>query len=303
MEKKLRESYTKYNCDLCNQCFHVKHDFETHIITKHSHHGPTSQNQQKLINPFYDGQPDGGMVTKSVIATCTDDARSVIDILNELDTLLDMVPEGKFAEMTTNVKEKDDTKSLVVEENDGDDTVAKTSDIEDGKGATLFSGNGGTAKGPGRKIRTRMTSTPYQLMGIRGTGTPDHKIGTRVTGTPGYKMLIKDAGFPGYKNWTEGVTGTPVVVQDDNEVTQVLDLPAHRQLSDDRMRLRLGRSRLSRKGMVRAKRCGYCVACIRANCGVCSRCQDMVKYGGNGTRKQACMKRVCKNKMYARTFV
>ncbi|XP_014253428.1 DNA (cytosine-5)-methyltransferase 1-like [Cimex lectularius] len=42
-------------------------------------------------------------------------------------------------------------------------------------------------------------------------------------------------------------------------------------------------------------RCGICEACQMADCGTCVHCRDMVKFGGSGRSKQACIKRRCPN--------
>lgn len=41
----------------------------------------------------------------------------------------------------------------------------------------------------------------------------------------------------------------------------------------------------------RRRRCGVCEACQLPDCGKCNHCQDMVKFGGTGRGKQACVKR------------
>ncbi|XP_064649332.1 DNA (cytosine-5)-methyltransferase PliMCI-like isoform X1 [Lineus longissimus] len=45
----------------------------------------------------------------------------------------------------------------------------------------------------------------------------------------------------------------------------------------------------------RKKRCGVCEMCQQPDCGKCGHCKDMVKFGGTGKRKQACMERRCPN--------
>ncbi|XP_014281484.1 DNA (cytosine-5)-methyltransferase 1 [Halyomorpha halys] len=45
----------------------------------------------------------------------------------------------------------------------------------------------------------------------------------------------------------------------------------------------------------RRKRCGVCEACQQPDCGTCVHCADMVKFGGSGRGKQACIKRKCPN--------
>lgn len=45
----------------------------------------------------------------------------------------------------------------------------------------------------------------------------------------------------------------------------------------------------------RRKRCGVCEACQLPDCGKCSSCRDMIKFGGFGRGKQACLLRKCPN--------
>ena len=41
------------------------------------------------------------------------------------------------------------------------------------------------------------------------------------------------------------------------------------------------------------KRCGQCAGCTTSDCGKCVYCMDMVKYGGLGKKKKACLLRRC----------
>ncbi|XP_012889489.1 PREDICTED: DNA (cytosine-5)-methyltransferase 1 isoform X1 [Dipodomys ordii] len=43
------------------------------------------------------------------------------------------------------------------------------------------------------------------------------------------------------------------------------------------------------------RRCGVCEVCQQPECGVCRACMDMVKFGGSGRSKQACVQRRCPN--------
>ncbi|XP_065920475.1 uncharacterized protein [Dysidea avara] len=43
----------------------------------------------------------------------------------------------------------------------------------------------------------------------------------------------------------------------------------------------------------RSRRCGECIGCTSVDCQKCSACQDMVKYGGPGKKKQCCVNRRC----------
>ncbi|XP_072458541.1 DNA (cytosine-5)-methyltransferase 1-like [Notamacropus eugenii] len=46
---------------------------------------------------------------------------------------------------------------------------------------------------------------------------------------------------------------------------------------------------------VKRRRCGVCEVCQQADCGTCKACKDMVKFGGSGRSKQACLRRRCPN--------
>jgi len=54
------------------------------------------------------------------------------------------------------------------------------------------------------------------------------------------------------------------------------------------------RGRATKKS--KAKRCGYCDACVRDNCGRCLWCLDMPRFGGRGKQKQCCVERICPNR-------
>ena len=43
----------------------------------------------------------------------------------------------------------------------------------------------------------------------------------------------------------------------------------------------------------RKRRCGQCERCTKQTCGRCAHCLDMIKYGGPGKKKKACMERTC----------
>lgn len=49
----------------------------------------------------------------------------------------------------------------------------------------------------------------------------------------------------------------------------------------------------------RRMRCGVCEACLMQDCGSCTSCKDMVKFGGSGKSKQCCKERKCPNMMLA----
>ncbi|UYV62934.1 DNMT1 [Cordylochernes scorpioides] len=54
---------------------------------------------------------------------------------------------------------------------------------------------------------------------------------------------------------------------------------------------------IKKGGVVRKGRCGVCEPCQQPDCGNCKFCRDMVKFGGSGRSKQACLKRRCPNMM------
>ena len=43
------------------------------------------------------------------------------------------------------------------------------------------------------------------------------------------------------------------------------------------------------------RRCGVCEVCQLTDCGTCKNCKDMIKFGGSGRSKQACIHRRCPN--------
>ena len=51
----------------------------------------------------------------------------------------------------------------------------------------------------------------------------------------------------------------------------------------------------SDKLLLKRRRCGACEACLETDCGECTNCKNMIKFGGPGTSKQACVKRRCPN--------
>ena len=46
---------------------------------------------------------------------------------------------------------------------------------------------------------------------------------------------------------------------------------------------------------IRKRRCNICENCMKKDCGQCTHCKDMIKFGGTGKSKQACEKRACNN--------
>ena len=49
---------------------------------------------------------------------------------------------------------------------------------------------------------------------------------------------------------------------------------------------------------LRTTRCGECPRCVEKECGHCSSCLDMSKYGGQQRVKQACIDRQCQHKRF-----
>lgn len=54
-------------------------------------------------------------------------------------------------------------------------------------------------------------------------------------------------------------------------------------------------NKTANKLLLKRRRCGTCEACLEIDCGECANCKNMIKYGGPGTSKQACIKRKCPN--------
>uniref|UniRef100_A0A673C4R3 DNA (cytosine-5)-methyltransferase 1 n=1 Tax=Sphaeramia orbicularis TaxID=375764 RepID=A0A673C4R3_9TELE len=48
-------------------------------------------------------------------------------------------------------------------------------------------------------------------------------------------------------------------------------------------------------GGAKRQRCGVCEVCQSPDCGKCTACKDMIKFGGSGKSKQACKQRRCPN--------
>ncbi|XP_060107963.1 DNA (cytosine-5)-methyltransferase 1 [Heteronotia binoei] len=50
-----------------------------------------------------------------------------------------------------------------------------------------------------------------------------------------------------------------------------------------------------KENAMKRRRCGVCEVCQQPECGKCKACQDMIKFGGSGKSKQACLQRRCPN--------
>ncbi|NXY12143.1 DNMT1 methyltransferase, partial [Pteruthius melanotis] len=50
-----------------------------------------------------------------------------------------------------------------------------------------------------------------------------------------------------------------------------------------------------KENATKRRRCGVCEVCQQPECGKCKACQNMVKFGGSGRSKQACLQRRCPN--------
>jgi len=44
----------------------------------------------------------------------------------------------------------------------------------------------------------------------------------------------------------------------------------------------------------KTRRCGECEGCMRDDCGQCAACADKPRFGGRGTKKKACVARICR---------
>ena len=65
--------------------------------------------------------------------------------------------------------------------------------------------------------------------------------------------------------------------------------------TSDSGRLRGEKYVVKKVGGRKASRCLSCEPCMRADCGLCSRCEDMTKFEGRGRLKKACQGRICEN--------
>ncbi|CAM5118365.1 unnamed protein product [Natator depressus] len=50
-----------------------------------------------------------------------------------------------------------------------------------------------------------------------------------------------------------------------------------------------------KENTTKRRRCGVCEVCQQPECGKCKACQNMIKFGGSGRSKQACLQRRCPN--------
>ena len=50
----------------------------------------------------------------------------------------------------------------------------------------------------------------------------------------------------------------------------------------------------------KSRRCGECEGCMKDDCGDCAACRDKPRFGGKGTKKRACVARVCRMKQASR---
>ena len=47
------------------------------------------------------------------------------------------------------------------------------------------------------------------------------------------------------------------------------------------------------KGTLKKRGCKKCIGCTREDCGSCRYCKDMIKFGGQGKKKQKYVHRMC----------
>lgn len=64
-----------------------------------------------------------------------------------------------------------------------------------------------------------------------------------------------------------------------------------KKIADAQLLLLLSKSGQSPK--ITKYRCGACAGCMRHECGECGNCRDKKRFGGPGSRKQACIERRC----------
>ncbi|XP_035299384.1 DNA (cytosine-5)-methyltransferase 1 isoform X5 [Cricetulus griseus] len=70
-------------------------------------------------------------------------------------------------------------------------------------------------------------------------------------------------------------------------VYQIFDTFFSEQIEKDDME--------DKENAFKRRRCGVCEVCQQPECGKCKACKDMVKFGGTGRSKQACLNRRCPN--------
>ncbi|EFN76367.1 DNA (cytosine-5)-methyltransferase PliMCI [Harpegnathos saltator] len=97
---------------------------------------------------------------------------------------------------------------------------------------------------------------------------------TAVRRAPPNKQKVKQPA------WTKATTTKLVSNMFENFFTD--QLAKH----DDDDKIKMGPKR---------QRCGICENCQQPDCGACVSCKDMIKFGGTGRSKQACVRRRCPN--------
>ncbi|XP_039753119.1 DNA (cytosine-5)-methyltransferase PliMCI-like isoform X2 [Pararge aegeria] len=104
-----------------------------------------------------------------------------------------------------------------------------------------------------------------ELIKLMGIKFGKRKFRTKIV----YKKVDK-------KSWTKATT-TPLVQKTfESFFTNQLDKTNHEHT-------------------LRRKRCGVCEACQLPDCGECNACRAMLKFGGHGRTKKACVRRLCPN--------
>ncbi|XP_054983670.1 DNA (cytosine-5)-methyltransferase 1 isoform X3 [Sorex araneus] len=113
--------------------------------------------------------------------------------------------------------------------------------------------------------------------------------------TPCMRDLIKLAGVTLGKRRTERrrvnrqskESKAPTKATTTKLVCQIFDTFFDEQIEKD--------DQEDKENMYKRRRCGVCEVCQQPECGKCKACRDMVKFGGTGRTKQACLERRCPN--------
>nr|AKR53930.1 DNA (cytosine-5) methyltransferase 1 [Latrunculia apicalis] len=110
--------------------------------------------------------------------------------------------------------------------------------------------------------------------------------------TPAMRALIKLAGVTLGKRRAARKAARGVKEKKKVKQSMATTTPLVREIFEQFFTKQLaGKSNSSPK----RRRCGVCEVCQLPDCGSCNHCKDMVKFGGSGRSKQACVQRRCPN--------
>jgi DNA (cytosine-5)-methyltransferase 1 len=110
--------------------------------------------------------------------------------------------------------------------------------------------------------------------------------------SPGMRALIKLAGVTLGKKKTSRKTTTREPKVKKPKLTKSVTTPLVRNIFE-----MFFTNQIDNKSNLapRRRRCGVCEVCQQNDCGKCKACKDMIKFGGSGRSKQACIHRRCPN--------